>query len=246
MRLPDLHAIPAVLCPRLGCGVLRVLYFLFLLNLLYLPASFADTARVSGTIFTVDPDRIQTLWPNARVTLKNLASGRELSTTSNELGQYSFVGIRPGEYELAVSLAGFQTATRKITLTADAPSTVDFQLVPRKQSESITVGANPAGIDTTSSSGGGQILTTTTLKSLVRLNDDFQEALPLLPGVLRGPDGLIRIKGGNANQTSALINNASIGDPFTGQRFVFLLPPWIPCECSQIPSSQNSAASLAP
>jgi hypothetical protein len=54
------------------------------------------------------------------------------------------------------------------------------------------------------------------LKSLVRLNDDFQEALPLLPGVMRGPDGLIHIKGGNASQTNALINNASIGDPFTG------------------------------
>jgi hypothetical protein len=52
---------------------------------------------------------------------------------------------------------------------------------------------------------------------LVRLNTDFQEALPLLPGVLRGPDGLIHLKGGNANQTTALINNASIGDPFTGQ-----------------------------
>jgi hypothetical protein len=56
---------------------------------------------------------------------------------------------------------------------------------------------------------------TNTLKSLLRLNSDFQEAL--LPGVLRGPDGLIRIKGGNANQTNALINNVSIGDPFTGQ-----------------------------
>jgi outer membrane receptor protein involved in Fe transport len=55
------------------------------------------------------------------------------------------------------------------------------------------------------------------LKSLIRLNEDFQEALPLLPGVLRGPDGLIRIKGSNANQATALINNASIGDPFTGQ-----------------------------
>jgi outer membrane receptor protein involved in Fe transport len=47
--------------------------------------------------------------------------------------------------------------------------------------------------------------------------NDFQEALPLLPGVMRGPDGLIHVKGGNANQTTALINNASIGDPFTGQ-----------------------------
>jgi Carboxypeptidase regulatory-like domain/TonB dependent receptor/TonB-dependent Receptor Plug Domain len=179
--------------------------------------SFAGTARLSGTIFTIGRDHVQTLWPNARITLRNLSSGKEISTVSTDLGQYSFVGILPGDYEVSVTLASFASATRKITLTSDAPATVDFQLLPEKQSESITVIANPTGIDTSSSSGGTPVLTTTMLKSLVRLNDDFQEALPLLPGVLRGPDGLIRINGGNANQTNALINNASIGDPFTGQ-----------------------------
>ncbi len=181
-------------------------------------ATFADTARISGTIFTIDPNRVQTLWPNARITLKNLATKRELTTVSNDLGQYSFSGILPGDYEISVNLAGFAPASRRMTLTAASPSTVDFQLLPQSQSESVTVTAdNPDAVDTSSSSGGGQVLTTTMLKSLVRLNDDFQEALPLLPGVLRGPDGLIRIKGGNANQANALINNASIGDPFTGQ-----------------------------
>ncbi len=181
-------------------------------------ATLADTARVSGTIFTIDPNRVQTLWPNARITLKNLATKRKLTTISNDLGQYSFSGILPGEYEISVTLAGFAPASRRITLTAAAPSAADFQLLPQSQSESVTVTANnPNELDTSSSSGGGQVLTTTMLKSLVRLNDDFQEALPLLPGVLRGPDGLIRIKGGNANQANALINNASIGDPFTGQ-----------------------------
>ena len=181
-------------------------------------ATFADTAHISGTISTIDPNRVQTLWPNARITLKNLATKRELTTVSNDLGQYSFSGILPGDYEISVNLAGFAPASRRMTLTAASPSTVDFQLLPQSQSESVTVTANnPDAVDTSSSSGGGQVLTTTMLKSLVRLNDDFQEALPLLPGVLRGPDGLIRIKGGNANQANALINNASIGDPFTGQ-----------------------------
>jgi hypothetical protein len=65
----------------------------------------------------------------------------------------------------------------------------------------------------------------------VRLNSDFQEALPL-PGVIRGPDGLIRIKGGNANETTALINNASIGDPFTGLPALrFRLRRSNPCAC---------------
>ena len=189
-----------------------LLCFLFALS----TSAFADTARLSGSIFTLDANRVQTLWPNARVTLKNLSSGRELSTVSNELGQYSFVGILSGDYKISVALAGFAPATRQIKLASETPTTIDFELVPQKRSESITVTANPTGIDTTSSSGGTQTLTTATLKSLVRLNEDFQAALPLLPGVLRGPDGLIRIKGGNANQTTALINNASIGDPFTG------------------------------
>jgi Carboxypeptidase regulatory-like domain/TonB-dependent Receptor Plug Domain len=181
-------------------------------------ATFADAARISGTIFTIDPSRVQTLWPNARITLKNLATKSELTIVSNELGQYYFSGMLPGDYEIFVTLAGFAPASRRITLTAAFSSTADFQLLPQTQSESVTVTANtPEAVDTSSSSGGGQVLTTTMLKSLVRLNDDFQEALPLLPGVLRGPDGLIRIKGGNANQANTLINNAAIGDPFTGQ-----------------------------
>jgi hypothetical protein len=194
----------------------RIVVNLLLVLSLATPA-FADTARLSGIIFTIDAKNVQTLWPDGRITLKQLASGRELSTVSNDLGQYSFVGLLPGDYQLIVTLAGFETATKSITLSTNSPNTLDIQLTPQSHSESVTVTANPTGIDTTSSSGGTQTLTTATLKSLIRLNSDFQEALPLLPGVLRGSDGLIRIKGGNANQSNALINNASIGDPFTGQ-----------------------------
>jgi len=183
----------------------------------FLSPVFADTARLSGVIFTIDANKVQTLWPNARVILKNLSSGRELATVSNELGQYSFSGVLPGEYELTVTLAGFETPTKKVSLKGGSPNTLDVELSLQKQSESVSVSGNPTGIDTTSSSGGVPSLTTETLKSLSRLNSDFQDALPLLPGVLRGPDGLIHIKGGNANQTNALINSVSIGDPFTGQ-----------------------------
>jgi hypothetical protein len=197
------------------CGFLRISLVICLAA--GAPRGFADTARLSGTIYTTDANQMQTVWPNARVTLKNVATRREVATVANELGQYSFAGILPGDYELAVTLAGFEPVRRRITLHSESPNTVDVQLIVEKPSESISVSANPTGVDTTSSSGGSPILTTNTLKSLIRLNSDFQEALPLLPGVLRGPDGLIRIKGGNANQTNALINNISIGDPFTGQ-----------------------------
>jgi hypothetical protein len=47
----------------------------------------AKTARISGVIYTIGPDKVQTLWPNARVTLKNLSTHVEVSTVSNDLGK---------------------------------------------------------------------------------------------------------------------------------------------------------------
>ena len=72
-------------------------------------------------------------------------------------------------------------------------------------------------MDISSSSGNTPTLTADVLKSAVRLGQDFQEALPLLPGVVRGLDGEIHIKGGRAQQANTLVNTASVSDPFTGQ-----------------------------
>jgi hypothetical protein len=96
----------------------------------------AKTVRLSGTVFTLGADQTQTLWPSARVTLKNLTSGREVSTVSDDLGQYSFAGILPGDYELSVALAGFETLTRRIALSPDDPAPkADLQLTPQKHSD---------------------------------------------------------------------------------------------------------------
>jgi TonB dependent receptor/TonB-dependent Receptor Plug Domain len=217
MRLPGSSPFPA-LSPRTRRPKIRAPWtILALWAALSVPSLAAKIIRLTGTAFTLSADGTQTLWPNAGICLKNLASGIEVCTVSNDLGQYSFPAVLPGDYVLTLRLAGFEALSKTITLSPDHPAPhIDLQLTPQKRVESVTVNANSNTVDLTSSSGGGTVLTTTMLKSLVRLNDDFQEALPLLPGVMRGPDGLIRIKGGNANQTSALINNASIGDPFTG------------------------------
>jgi hypothetical protein len=46
--------------------------------------------------------------------------------------------------------------------------------------------------------------------------DDFQSLLPLLPGVVRGPDGRLRVKGGQPTQASLQVSSASLVDPSTG------------------------------
>ena len=182
------------------------------------PAAAAKSTQVSGVIFTLGSDRVQTVWPNAHITLKSLTTTRnEVSTISNDVGTYAFTGLLPGEYEVTVSLGGFETLTKHLTLKGGDAAKLDFPLALKKQKETVNVIAEPRGVDLSSSSGNTPILTADILKSAVRLGQDFQEALPLLPGVIRGLDGQIRIKGGRANQTSTLVNTATVSDPFTGQ-----------------------------
>jgi hypothetical protein len=181
------------------------------------PAAAAKSTRVSGVIFTLGRDRVQILWPNARVTLKNLQTNDGVSTVSNDLGAYSFTGLVGGTYEITAALSGFETITKPVKLEGGDAATLDFQLVVKKALETVNVTAEPPGVDLSSSSGGTPTLTYETLKSAMRLGADFQQALPLLPGVARGLDGEIRIKGGRTNQTNTLVNTASVTDPFTGQ-----------------------------
>ena len=99
-------------------------FLCFVYCLILLPHSpFASTARLAGTIFTIDANQIQTIWPNARVTLKNLSTGKELSTVSDDLGgelndynqffgNFPYPLIRPNQYG---------------PLSSDAPNRVRFR-----------------------------------------------------------------------------------------------------------------------
>lgn len=166
------------------------------------PSAAAKSANISGIVFTLDPSHIQTVWPNGRVSLKNSRTKAEVSTVSSDLGAYSFAGVLYGEYDITVNLAGFDPVTKHITIDSDKPAKLDFQLTLKGQTQNVTVSADAPTVDLSSSSGGAPTFTATTLRSVAELNQDFQDALPLLPGVVRGFDGLIRIKGGRTNQAN--------------------------------------------
>jgi outer membrane receptor protein involved in Fe transport len=191
-------------------------------------------------VYTVGEDKVQTLWPNARVTLKNVAGKTEVSTVTSDLGAYAFSGLLYGDYEVTVTLAGFQTARRPLTIGKDNESAkLDFRLTLQKQTENVTVSSDSATVDLSSSSGNTPAVTAKMIKSTLRANQDFQDALPLLPGVVRGLDGLIRIKGGRTNQANTLVNSASVIDPFTGQAALSL--PAVAVQSVQVLSNPFSA-----
>src|SRR5207253_9064685 len=67
--------------------------------------AFAQNAALVGTV----RDSQQGIIPGVRVTLKNLDTGVEVTTMSNELGNYEFPTVRPGSYTVKVEQAGFRS-----------------------------------------------------------------------------------------------------------------------------------------
>ena len=51
---------------------------------------------------------------------------------------------------------------------------------------------------------------------------EIESLLPLVPGVVRGPDGRINMKGAQATQAGWLVNSANVTDPATGGQAINL------------------------
>src|SRR6202035_232573 len=59
-------------------------------------------------------------------------------------------------------------------------------------------------------------ITASVMQTAPIASERFQDALPLIPGVVRGPDGLLNISGTRSNQSALMFNSADGTDPVTG------------------------------
>jgi hypothetical protein len=82
--------------------------------------------------------------PSATVNLKSLDTGEEQTSTTNGEGIYRFNLVKPGKYEVSVSVSGFAKTVQSISVTVGQTSEVNFTLEISKAAETIEVsGAAP-------------------------------------------------------------------------------------------------------
>ena len=92
-----------------------------------------------------------------------------------------------------------------------------------------------------------ETITEKTIRDAPNIKEQFDSLLPLVPGVVRGPDGHINLKGASNTQSGALVNSANVTDPATGGPAINLPIEWCPrCRSYRILTIHNMASSPEP
>ncbi len=171
--------------------------------------------RITGKVVADIPDQRKAL-PGVVVTLGSERLGdKRLQSVSDMEGQYDFPGLVAGEYIVTVEFSGFKKYEKKLNVQIEATVEQDILLQPVPLSETVTVKEDPTDPLKTESTTPS-VITERALRDAPLIDQRFQDALPLLPGVVRGPDGNLNIKGTRPSQSGILVSSLNVTDPVTG------------------------------
>ncbi len=168
--------------------------------LLTLPGvSLAQT--IAGTIAGSVRDSSGLAVPGGAIKLVQPATGVERRTAANDLGDFVFSSVQPGEYEMDVSHPGFKSLQKRgIQLSANQWLALgDLVLQVGEVTERITV-TEQAAVVQTQSAERAAVITSNKLDNLLAINRDPISLMQLSPGVV----------GLNVNGNRANANNFSI------------------------------------
>ena len=138
-----------------------------------------DTATVLGTV--TDPSGAVVAHSN--VVLRNTATAVEQTAVTDDRGEFRFVDISIGIYELKVTAHGFQPAAAKFDLTVGAHQRVDVQLKLASVSSSVTTTAEATQLETESSERG-QVVNAREIAELPLNGREYSQLVELTTGVV--------------------------------------------------------------
>ena len=195
-----------------------------LMVLLLLPPAIGQSvARLRGTVSVVGADNEPSYLAQVQLRLECDSNPAEVRTgKTDDGGQFVFSDLLPGRCTVKVIDSQFEETPIKVDIVAGQDSEVDVHAHVRDVRENVTVTGEQTQVDPSSSDTSANSISQATLQSAPLISERFQDALPLLPGVVRGPDGLINIKGARAGQSGSLVNSANAADPVTGEEAISL------------------------
>ncbi|MBO0721890.1 MAG: TonB-dependent receptor, partial [Blastocatellia bacterium] len=196
-----------------GIKVLRLALSLLLISTI----AFAQSQPRTQIRIIIQDDSGNAI-PSATAQIK--LNGNIVSTvTTDAKGEAASENLAPGTYEVSVTQEGFEpSAQGGIAVVTGQTVEVKFVLVQKIQlKEEVNVSASANAAPEQTSSPPASLGRETIRNVLGNDAETVTDALPLIPGVVRSPQGEIKISGTGENRSAFIVNSADVTDPATGQ-----------------------------
>ncbi len=170
----------------------------------------------NGTVAGSVLDPTGQVLPDVAVALYSLDDRSTRVAVTGPGGRFAFESLVPGSYELTASLPGylnFVSDALEVAPDGRLSLSVTLELVPI--TETVVIQETVSRADENDPRSRVEI-GREELGELPLPSDRFQEALPLVPGVVRDPDGRLSFNGSRPSQSTLLVNGANVTDPVTG------------------------------
>ena len=184
-------------------------------------AAQAQVPAVSGTT-TAQARTV--LLPGVSIVISDANEQVVANVLSDGEGQFQVATLSPGTYRLIATIDGFGILERTLRVQSDDPLQLDLEFELAQLAETVQV-VSPVSVqftDITVPVASRDVFDNTFIEQSPAADDSIEGALPLLPGVIRGPDG-INIKGGRPTQSTLQLGSLNVTDPSTGNA-VFTVP----------------------
>jgi hypothetical protein len=184
----------------------------FALGLFFaVPSRAAQIQATPGIQVTVLNEASQ---PVAGVRIDVSAAGALVGEAVTDSGGHAIIHCSPNSSCVAtVKLAGFQTVEAPVQ---ESDTSLQIQLVSQlKHDEMVTVRAESADPLAVEESGQSKLSVAEATQTPLR-PATLADALPLVPGVVRLPDGQVSITGLGEQHSVLIINAVDVTDPATG------------------------------
>jgi hypothetical protein len=157
--------------------------------------------------------------PSVTVSLRsvdgNIVVGQ---TTSDSIGQVTFPDVPTGRYIVRAVRDGFadsESSPFDVRAGETEQVLVEMRLTFVRESVEVVVPAN-SPTESLQPVAVSDVLSGAKMDIQPLAGDDFQSLLTVLPSVIRGPEGRLRIKGGAPTTGALQLSSASLNDPSTG------------------------------
>lgn len=197
-------------------------WFSLLLVLVCLPALLraqSSQGRISGQV----TDSTGGVIANAGVTIENLGTHVKRALETNAVGDYVAPGLEPGFYSITVQATGFSKVVRgRVQIEVANDLKINFELKPGTLSEVIEVKDEAPLTESTNAVLSG-VLSNQAINELPLQGRDFQNLLPLHPGVQRDPGGgfhTLTSNGLRPDDNNFIIDGANDNDAYYGETVV--------------------------